>query len=83
MCGSDGRSYRPLCQLRHQACLSGSNLRMIHEGESRGPDTSRSVQCVVNCQRIFAKFYNTRMPGEGTVQNLLRHYVNQVFEHNQ
>ena len=48
MCGSDGRSYRHLCQLRHQACLSGSNLHMIHEGESRGPATSRSVHCIVN-----------------------------------
>ena len=32
VCGSDGRTYVSLCQLQHQTCVSGSNLRMIHEG---------------------------------------------------
>ena len=32
VCGSDGRTYVNMCQLQHQACVSGSNLQMIHEG---------------------------------------------------
>lgn len=32
VCGSDGRNYVNMCQLQHRACISGSNLQMIHEG---------------------------------------------------
>ena len=34
VCGTDGRSYKDMCHLSHQACVSGSNLKMLHEGEN-------------------------------------------------
>ena len=40
VCGSDGRTYVNMCGLQHQACVTGSNLQMIHEGikiDRRGP----------------------------------------------
>ena len=32
ICGSDGKTYPDMCHLLHNACVTASHLKMIHEG---------------------------------------------------
>ena len=34
VCGSDGKTYPDMCHLLHNACVTASNLKMIHEGRT-------------------------------------------------
>lgn len=46
MCGSDGRTYTNLCYLDMAACITKTNITMLHTGVCTAQDSQSISLCI-------------------------------------